>query len=147
MSTSELTPAELDYLRGLLDLARTGQTAELAHAIDSGVPVNLTNGAGDSLLILAAYHCHADTVDMLLSRGADTERVNDQGQTALAAATFRQRRSIMASLMKAGADPHTGPKSAVQIARFFGLRDLAKVLERSQLGSPNFSPIELHSTS
>ena len=46
--------------------------------------MNLTGGTGDSLLILATYHDHPDTVRMLLERGADTERVNDRGQTASA---------------------------------------------------------------
>ncbi len=54
----ELTDDELAFLRGVLDLARGGRTAELAAVIDRGVPVNLTGVTGDSLLMLAAYHDH-----------------------------------------------------------------------------------------
>ena len=52
--------------------------------------MNLTNDKGDTLLILAAYHGHPETVGALLDRGADHSRANDRGQTALAAAVFRQ---------------------------------------------------------
>ena len=74
----------------MFDLAREGSTAELAAYVDAGVPVNLTDPKGDTFLILAAYHRHADTVSALLERGADPARTNDRGQTALAAATFAQ---------------------------------------------------------
>ncbi|WBQ05034.1 ankyrin repeat domain-containing protein [Kribbella sp. CA-293567] len=125
-----LTEAELDYLRSLFDLARDGRSAELAAAVDAGVPVNLTNGAGDSLLILAAYHDHPETVAALLSRGADTARVNDRGQTALAAAVFRQSTDSVTQLLDAGADPALGPKSALDIARFFELPEMLALLSR-----------------
>ena len=121
-STPALTAAELDFLHGIIDLARNGETSALAAAIDSGVPVNLTNGAGDSLLILAAYHCHVGTVEMLLGRGADTERVNDRGQTALGAATFRQQREIVQLLLDAGADPNAGGRSALRGRRILRAR-------------------------
>lgn len=127
-STPALTAAELDFLHGIIDLARNGETSALAAAIDSGVPVNLTNGAGDSLLILAAYHCHVGTVEMLLGRGADTERVNDRGQTALGAATFRQQREIVQLLLDAGADPNAGGRSALQVAAFFELVEMTAML-------------------
>lgn len=120
MSTN-LTPEELDLLRGAFDLARQGETAALAELLDAGLPVNLTNAKGDTLLILAAYHRHADLVQALLDRGADHRRVNDNGQTALAAAVFRQDEGIVRALLAAGADPEHGARSAVAIADFFDL--------------------------
>jgi len=124
-----LTAEELDFLRGVLDLAREGRTHELAAAIERGVPVNLTGGAGDSLLILAAYHDHPETVRMLLEHGADPDRVNDRGQTALGAAVFRQSAPSVTSLLEHGADAHAGTRSAVQIAAFFELDEMASLLE------------------
>jgi len=94
------------------------------------VPVNLTNSAGDTLLILAAYHRHHETVRLLLERGADHARVNDKGQTALAAAVFRQDRGIVDDLLAAGADPDLGEQSAVAIATFFDLPDMRALLGR-----------------
>ncbi len=124
----ELTQEELDFLRGVLDMAREGRAQELADVIERGVPVNLTGGSGDSLLILAAYHDHPDTVRTLLELGADPDRVNDRGQTALGAAVFRRSAESVRHLLDHGADPHAGGRSAVEIASFFGLDEMAALL-------------------
>ena len=124
----ELSEEELDFLRSVLDWAREGRTGELASVLDQGVPVNLTGGTGDSLLILAAYHEHPDTVRMLLERGADPDRVNDRGQTALGAAVFRRSAESVRLLLGHGADPQAGGRSAVEIATFFELDDMAALL-------------------
>ena len=124
----DLTPDELEFLHGVLDLARSGATEELATVLDRGVPVNLTGGPGDTLLILAAYHDHPSTVAMLLERGADTERVNDRGQTALAAAVFRRSVESVTALLASGAGPSTGERSALQIAQFFELDEMIALL-------------------
>lgn len=127
--TEALTDDELAFLQSMFDLARHGDPTLLDH-VDAGLPVNLTNGSGDSLLILAAYHTHADLVRGLVERGADHGRVNDRGQTALAAAVFRQRPDIVTTLLDAGADPDAGPRSAVAIADFFDLPEMAALLHR-----------------
>jgi uncharacterized protein len=125
---SDLTEDELAFLQRALDLARAGATDELAGYVDAGLPVNLTSGAGDTLLVLAAYHDHPETVEALLARGADHSRVNDRGQTALAAATFRRSGRSVRALLAAGADPALGPKSALDIATFFELDDMLPLL-------------------
>jgi len=127
-STADLTPDELAFLAGLFDHARSGDTAALTDAVDRGVPVNLTNSAGDTFLVLAAYHTHEDTVAALLERGADHARVNDKGQTALAAAVFRQSEPIVRRLLEAGADPALGPRSALAVAEFFDLPRMSALL-------------------
>ncbi|MCG8925925.1 ankyrin repeat domain-containing protein [Lentzea sp. CC55] len=132
--TEALTEEDLSFLRSMFDLARTGDTARLAEALDAGVPVNLTNGAGDSLLVLAAYHDHPDTVAALLERGADTGRVNDRGQTALGAAVFRRSRRSVELLLAAGADPALGPRSALDVARFFDLSEMLELLTARERG-------------
>lgn len=123
-----LTEEELAFLRSVLDLARDGRSGELADMIDGGVPVNLTSGAGDTLLILAAYHDHPPTVRLLLDRGADTFRVNDRGQTALGAAVFRRSAESVSALLAHGADPHAGGRSALDIAEFFELHEMTALL-------------------
>ncbi|MEO6503567.1 MAG: ankyrin repeat domain-containing protein [Jatrophihabitantaceae bacterium] len=125
-----LSDSEIGFLLDVLELARHGRTERLAELLDGGVPVNLTNAAGDSLLILAAYHCQDETVRLLLDRGADTARVNDRGQTALAAAVFRQATAIVEMLLAAGADPHHGGRSAVEIATFFDLEEMLGLLRQ-----------------
>jgi hypothetical protein len=123
-----LSGDELAFLQGVLDLAREGCTDELAAVIERGVPANLTGASGDTLLILAAYHDHPATVGMLLEHGADPDRVNDRGQTALGAAVFRRSRESVTALLDHGADPHAGARSAVEIAGFFELHEMADLL-------------------
>ena len=128
--TADLTPEELALLQSAFDHARDGDIDALTELLDAGVPANLTNSKGDTLLILAAYHQHADLVRLLLARGADHARVNDNGQTALAAAVFRRQEQIVRDLLAAGADPDLGPRSAVAIAEFFDLPDMLALLGR-----------------
>ncbi|MBB5874538.1 ankyrin repeat protein [Allocatelliglobosispora scoriae] len=123
-----LTDEELAFLQSVLDLAREGKTEELLGAVDAGVPVNLTGGTGDSLLILAAYHNHPGTVSALLAAGADPSRVNDRGQTALGAAVFRRNAETVSALLAAGADPAAGGRSALEIAHFFDLPEMVDLL-------------------
>lgn len=128
--SEQLDPEVLDFAHRMFELARNGFTDELMANVDAGLPVNLTNDKGDSLLILAAYHAHPATVEGLLERGADTSRVNDRGQTALAAAAFRQSQETVAALLAAGADPLLGSPSAVEVAKFFELPAMVEQLER-----------------
>jgi ankyrin repeat protein len=127
---ADLTPDELAFLQSAFELARNGETTRLVGYVDAGLPVNLTNSSGDTLLILAAYHRHGGLVAALLERGADHARVNDRGQTALAAAVFRQDEPVVRALLHAGADPDLGPKSAVEIARFFDLPAMLELMAR-----------------
>jgi uncharacterized protein len=124
-----LTDEELAYLHGALDLARDGATDQLIALVRAGIPVNLTSGNGDSLLILAAYHDHPATVEALLREGADPDRSNDRGQTALGAAVFRRSSDSVRALLAAGADPDAGARSARQVAQFFDLADMLELLD------------------
>jgi ankyrin repeat protein len=125
----ELDPETLAFAHLMFDLARSGQTDELAAYVDAGLPVNLTNDKGDTLLLLAAYHCHSETVAALLARGADHSRANDRGQTALAAAVFRRSADSVTALLAAGADPQHGNPSAAATAAFFDLPEMAALLD------------------
>lgn len=125
----ELTAQELELLQSMFDAAREGRTQYLASAVDQGVPVNLTNGKGDTLLNLAAYHEHPETVAALLERGADTERVSDMGFTALICAVFRGNQTITQMLLKAGARQDTGHQTAQAVAKEFGRTEVLELLE------------------
>ena len=129
MSAEPIDPGVIVLARHVFDLAREGQTDELAAYVDAGVPVNLTNDKGDTLLILAAYHGHPATVAALLERGADHSCANDRGQTALAAAVFRQSAETVTGLLAAGADPDGGGPSARATAAFFELPAMTELLE------------------
>ena len=130
--TEPIDPAVIELAGRLFDLARGGHTDELGAYIDAGVPANLTNDKGDTLLILAAYHDHPATVEALLARGADHSRANDRGQTALAAAVFRQSADTVSHLLEAGADPDAGGPSARATAAFFRLSAMTELLDGSR---------------
>lgn len=125
----QFTEAELAYVSSLFDAARNGDTQLLSSALDAGVPVNLTNSKGDTLLNLAAYLEREETVAMLLARGADTERVSDMGFTALVCAVFRGNEPIARTLLEAGAGQATGHQHAQDVARVFGQEHLLPLLE------------------
>ncbi|MER5993691.1 ankyrin repeat domain-containing protein [Streptomyces viridosporus] len=117
-------PEVVELATKIFDLARRGRTDELVAYVDAGVPANLTNDRGDSLVMLAAYHGHAGTVRALLERGADADRVNDRGQTPLAGAVFKGEAEVIEALLEGGADPSAGTPSAVDTARMFGRTEL-----------------------
>ncbi|MPS25648.1 ankyrin repeat domain-containing protein [Pigmentiphaga sp.] len=108
----------------LFDLAREGATEALAAYLAAGAPADLTNHKGDSLIMLAAYHGHVDTVRTLLEHGADPNRVNDRGQSPLAGAVFKGEEEVVRALLDGGANPDLGTPSARETARMFGRADL-----------------------
>lgn len=116
-----LTPEQADRILALaLDLARTGDTAQLVEFLDHGVPVDTVSESGDSLLMLAAYHDRLDTVSMLLDRGADPDVRNARDQSIVAGALFKGADEVVRSLVAAGADLDAGTPTARQAAEMFG---------------------------
>jgi ankyrin repeat protein len=95
----------LDLASRIFDMARSGDAATLAAYLDAGVPVNLTNTNGDTLVMLASYY------------GRE-----------LAGAVFKNETTIMELLVGADADPLAGSPSALETARFFGKEQLARQL-------------------
>lgn len=120
-------PEVVELATKIFDLARRGETAALAAYVDAGVPANLTNDRGDSLVMLAAYHGHAGAVRALLERGAEPGRANDRGQTPLAGAVFKGESAVIRALLDGGADPTAGTPSAVDTARMFGRTELLEL--------------------
>jgi ankyrin repeat protein len=117
-------PEVVELATRIFDLARQGRTEALVEYVDAGVPADLTNDRGDSLVMLAAYHGHADAVRALLARGAEADRINDRGQTPIAGAVFKGEADVIRALLEGGADPRAGTPSAVDTARMFGRTEL-----------------------
>ena len=126
---SELDADVIEFAHRMFEAARNGFTDDLARNLQAGLPPNLTNDKGDTLLMLAAYHDHPESVRVLLEAGADTSRANDRGQTALGAAVFRQNEVTVRALLDAGADPDVGGPSAREMAVFFQLPAMTALLE------------------
>ena len=114
----------IELAHQMFDLARQGETERLAAYVDAGVPVNLTDAQGNTMLMLAAYHGHAATVTALAERGADVNRVNDRGQSPLAGAVFKDEGGVVTALLAADADPDAGSPTARETAAMFGRPDL-----------------------
>jgi ankyrin repeat protein len=119
-----IDPRAIALAQDLLDDAREGRTAHLAVHVDAGVTVDLTDASGNTLVMLAAYHGHADTVAALVERGADVDALNDRGQSPLAGAVFKGEDAVVRVLLDAGADPDVGRPSARDTAAMFGRPDL-----------------------
>jgi ankyrin repeat protein len=118
--TQEPTPELVELAHQMFDLARQGKVERLLAYVDAGVPVNLTDAQGNTLLMLAAYHGRAAVVAGLAERGADVDRLNDRGQSPLAGAVFKGEDQVVATLLAHGADPDAGTPSARETAAAFG---------------------------
>ena len=100
-----------DLTRALVVLARRGDTRLLARLIDRGADVNgrLSQARRDirlrTPLMLAASSdlVHADTIRMLLARGADIQAVGPEGETALDLARRNGDTDVVRVLVEAGA--------------------------------------------
>lgn len=90
----------------------------------------MTDAKGDSLLMLAAYHGHLATTELLPSHSDDPNRFNEQGQCPLAGAVFKNDSQIAGVLMRVGADPDGGRPSAREAAVMFENDALLRVLEK-----------------
>jgi ankyrin repeat protein len=110
------------------DFARAGDTERLRAYVEGGVPVNLTDAAGNTLLMLASYHGHAETVSALVTLGADPDRTNDRGQSPLSGAIFKGEDGVVAALLAAGAGLDVGTPSARATAQMF---DRGELLQRA----------------
>ena len=101
------------------DFARAGDTESLLAYVENGVPSNLTDATGNTLLMLAANYGHAETVSALFALGGDPDRTNDRGQSPLAGAISKGEDEVVAALLAAGADPDIGTPSARATAVMF----------------------------
>nr|CDI53028.1 ankyrin-like protein [Melanopsichium pennsylvanicum 4] len=125
---TQLSDAAIDLANRMFDLARRGDLA-LIDYLASGLPPNLTNNRGDSLLMLASYHGHADLVQRMLTqshspsssaqnthrgwRGTpDPNQLNGRGQSIVAGAVFKGYDHVVRLLIQHGADPLAGQPNA-----------------------------------
>ncbi|MFD6531028.1 ankyrin repeat domain-containing protein [Streptomyces sp. NPDC060184] len=120
-----LTAEQTDRVVNIaMDLAREGRTDELTEFVRHGLPVDVMDAGGNTLLMLASYHGHADTVRALLALGADPDLRNARDQSPLAGALFKGADEVAVILREAGADPDAGTPTARAAASLFGRRHL-----------------------
>ncbi len=126
----DLDALALALVRDAFARARGGDAPALAALLDRGVPPDVRNERGDTLLMLASYHGHQAATRLLLGRGADPERANDRGQTPLQGAAFKGDAAIAALLADAGArvDGDDPARTPLAFARMFGRDEVARLL-------------------
>ncbi|MEU4361879.1 ankyrin repeat domain-containing protein [Promicromonospora sp. NPDC023987] len=103
----------------VFDLARQGADV-LLDLVDAGLPVDLADESDNTLLMLAAYHGHAELTAGLAERGADVNRLNGKNQAPLAGAVFKNETDVIRVLVEHGADVDAGTPSARATAQMFG---------------------------
>ena len=115
----------------MFDAARNGDVEKIGPMLDKGLPPNLRNDKGDTLLMLAAYHGHAAVVRRLLQAGADANLANDRGQLPIAGAAFKDERAIVEALLEGGADPNASGadgRTGLMLAAMFDRVELVTLL-------------------
>jgi ankyrin repeat protein len=131
-SVDQLPPEALALASKLFDFAREGKTAELDQYITAGIPVNLTNHEGNTLLMLASYGGRLETAKMLLEKNADPNVLNERGQSPIAGCVFKGHDEIAKLLMENGADLRAGQPNAIDSARMFKREGLLEVFGVSE---------------
>jgi ankyrin repeat protein len=121
----------LAFARKVFQFARVGEVQELAALLAIGLPADLRNDKGDTLLMLASYHRHPELAELLLHHGADPELANDRGQTPLAAAAYQGDLRMVRTLLERGADVngsgHHG-RTALMTAAMFNRTEIVALL-------------------
>lgn len=69
--------------------------------------------------MLASYHGNLPAVQMLLSKGADPDVVNERGQSIIAGAVFKGVQDVVKALKEGGADVELGQPNARDAAKMF----------------------------
>jgi len=118
-TASTLPPEAIAFAGRMYDAARQGDIEIFKQALPAGLPANMTNEKGDTLLMLAAYHGHVDLVKLLMEHGADPNRLNDRGQSPLAGSVFKMEDAVVEALLEGGADPEYGSPSALECIAMF----------------------------
>jgi ankyrin repeat protein len=125
MTGAPLTPEQQTRVVAIaMDLAREGRAAELMEFLDHGLPVDVADREGNTLLMLAAYHGQAETVEALVARGADVDQRNDRDQSPVAGAIFKGEDDVVRTLVAAGADLDAGTPTGRATAGMFGREHL-----------------------
>lgn len=121
----------LAFAQKVFQFARLGAAEHLGPLLEQGLPANLCNHKGDSLLMLASYHGHFDTARLLLEYDADPEIRNDHGQTPLAGAAYKGDLAMARLLVEHGADVNGASedgKTALMLAAMFDRTEIVELL-------------------
>jgi ankyrin repeat protein len=94
-------------------LIKKGDVLGLRQELDKRMSPNLSNQYSWSLLMLAAMEGNTSIGELLISRGADVNAINDFGETALSLAAHKGHVSFVRALLTNGASPDCRPHGHV----------------------------------
>ena len=121
----------LAFAARIFGYARQGRAEELAELFGQGLPANLRNDKGDSLLMLAAYHGHEAATRVILEAGGDPGLANDRGQSPFAGACFKGETGIARLLIAHGAGVEgeaDGTRTPLMVAAMFDRTEIVAML-------------------
>lgn len=122
--------------------AIAGDSATMSRLIADGLDIDGRDRYGQTALMLAAHHGHAELVHLLIAKGAQLDITAKYGLSALLLAVIGGHAEVAKILIDAGADlsmrgtgaPGFADKTARDLARERGLHDLAAYLEGAEGG-------------
>lgn len=96
----DLDPKKADYH----EIARRGDTEQMATFLEAGLDPDLTNQEGHPLILIAAYNDQPEMVALLAEHGADPNQAVRGGNTPLMGCCFKGYEAVAEALIEAGAD-------------------------------------------
>ena len=120
-----------EFAEQVFDVARKGDAAMLAAPLAKGLPPNLRNHNGDTLLMLSAYHGHVEAVKVLLEFKADPQIANDKNQLPIAGAEFKGNLPVVKALIEGGAlveGASADGRTALMMAAMFNRTEMVDYL-------------------
>lgn len=128
-SPQEIRQHLADYL---FEAARIGDDNIIREFAAAHYDLNLSDEKGYTALILAAYHGHSSTVDLLIKNNAAPCAKDKNGNTALMGALFKGEISIAHTLALTDCDPdqrNNAGQTAAMYAALFGRLEILQQLK------------------
>lgn len=126
----------------LLLASAGGWNLAATELLKRGAQVNARTSSGETPLEAAAFRGYLPLVETLLKRGANANVRNGRGETPLIAAIKEGHSPVVKRLLAAGADPNAQTSngySALVLAKYFGFKDIERLLRRAQAARPKTS--------
>lgn len=126
LSAATALPTPVAFVNAL----ELGDVAQARSWLDAGLPVNFAGSRIGNGLMIGAWEGNLELMELFLSRGANLDAVNDNGESALALAAWRGQKAAVAWLLERGAKINAGPRqwSALHYAVFAGHDEMAETL-------------------
>lgn len=107
-----------------------GDLAQASAWLDAGLPPDFMGSRIGSGLMIGAWEGNLELMRLFISRGADINRLNNNGESALALAALRGHKHAVDWLLARGARINAGPRqwSALHYAAFAGHEALTEHL-------------------